>query len=403
MVFAQCWSGAPLTGPPTGAVIEGAPVLHANNDVASASGRNMNEELTTQQTWLIFASSIAVRGRSKDVMSRLAFSDDQRGCLRVFVVGAPSTRRRALCTVLETMPNVAIAGIGSQLQDVLRKAKSWEVDLVLIDADMPNAFGAVRTLRAACPDVNVRMMKGVARVTPSEAMLAGASGVFELHSAPTSGEILGVGLASGVFVRPMPKSASIRPISRAPIAVQGRREVIAIGASSGGRAALTMVLASLSIAPNVAVLITQHAGTAHAHASVASLKRSTGTNVRIPADGERVAPGGVYLAPTTRHLVVNRVGGGLVFRHDDGPEENGWKPAVDVMFRSMAAACGADCLGVLLANTGIDGSVGARALRDAGAAVVAQDSPGASVIADVVVPLSRLSAEIAKWHAGAIG
>jgi two-component system chemotaxis response regulator CheB len=111
------------------------------------------------------------------------------------------------------------------------------------------------------------------------------------------------------------------------------------------------------------------------------------------------------VAPAERHLVVKRFEQGYNLVTHVGPPENSCRPAVDVLFRSVAEACGARALGVVLTGMGQDGLVGARLMRSAGADILVQDEassviwgmPGAIAKAGLaarVLPLADLASEI---------
>ena len=90
-------------------------------------------------------------------------------------------------------------------------------------------------------------------------------------------------------------------------------------------------------------------------------------------------PGNIYIAPGDRHLLVARQGQKLVCRLQDGPLVNRHKPAVDVMFRSVAENVGSRVIGVLLTGMGADGAKGMQEMHAAGAATVIQDEASSVV------------------------
>ena len=115
-----------------------------------------------------------------------------------------------------------------------------------------------------------------------------------------------------------------------------------------------------------------------------------------------LAPGSAYVAPGDHHLLVHRRGTVTAVRLSGAPQENSCRPAVDVMFRSVAALYGASACAAVLTGMGQDGRGGAKVLREAGAEVVAQDEatsvvwgmPGAvcgAGLADEVLPLDRIA------------
>jgi two-component system chemotaxis response regulator CheB len=120
-----------------------------------------------------------------------------------------------------------------------------------------------------------------------------------------------------------------------------------------------------------------------------------------------IRPGTVYVAPGDYHLRLRRSGSSLLAALDQGPQENSCRPAVDVLFRSLAESVGKDVLSVVLTGMGFDGLRGTQALKDAGGQSLVQDRassvvwgmPGAVAeagLADGVFPLAALAGEIAR-------
>jgi two-component system chemotaxis response regulator CheB len=123
--------------------------------------------------------------------------------------------------------------------------------------------------------------------------------------------------------------------------------------------------------------------------------------------GEILSPGHAWIAPGNFHMKVIRAGLTPRLNLNQGPPENSCRPAVDVLFRSVAAAYGANVLGVVMTGMGSDGVLGAQDIRDAGGVVIIQDEnssvvwgmPGlvhASGLADAAYPLDQLAPEITR-------
>jgi two-component system chemotaxis response regulator CheB len=179
-------------------------------------------------------------------------------------------------------------------------------------------------------------------------------------------------------------------------------DVLAIGSSTGGPDALTRLFLALPTDLAVPVVVTQHMPPVFTKMFADRLNRSTALTVVEAAEGMTLEAGTVYIAPGDRHLVVDRRGPAAVTQLSEAPPENSCRPAVDVMFRSVAERYGPAAHAVVLTGMGHDGRDGARALRAVGAEVVAQDEatsvvwgmPGAVVgagLADAVLPIDRIA------------
>jgi len=205
-------------------------------------------------------------------------------------------------------------------------------------------------------------------------------------------------------------SAVDRPRSQAvakprpPIVFKGTRNVVAVGASAGGVMALSDVLIDMP-ADAPPILIVQHMPPKFTGQLADRLNGQCSPTVVEATDGAQVLSGHVYLAPGDRHMTLQRSGALYYVKLDDGPMVGGHKPAVDVLFESVAGAAGANAVGVLLTGMGMDGAKGLLEMRQAGAFTIGQDEascliygmPKATVKLGAVeqqLPLSKISEAI---------
>jgi two-component system chemotaxis response regulator CheB len=153
------------------------------------------------------------------------------------------------------------------------------------------------------------------------------------------------------------------------------RGVIAIGASAGGIEALQRMLRELPADLRAAVCLVLHIPAASRSLLADILDRQTPLPVTAAVDGDELRAAHVYVAPPDRHL---RIRAGRV-RLDRGPKENGVRPAIDPLFRSVAAEYGANATAVVLSGSLSDGAGGAAAVAAAGGTVLVQDPDDALV------------------------
>ncbi|MEL6908434.1 MAG: chemotaxis protein CheB, partial [Planctomycetota bacterium] len=148
--------------------------------------------------------------------------------------------------------------------------------------------------------------------------------------------------------------------------------LVAIGSSAGGPETLKYVLTALPrAAPGIAIV--QHMGPSFLAQMAERLDRECRIEVKLAERGDAVIPGRALLAPGDRHMKILRKGARYEVDLSDGPPVAGHKPAVDVLFQSVAQAAGANALGVVLTGMGHDGAEGIKAMRAAGASTAAQD------------------------------
>jgi two-component system chemotaxis response regulator CheB len=162
--------------------------------------------------------------------------------------------------------------------------------------------------------------------------------------------------------------------------------VIGIGASAGGVDAIIRLVRPLRRDFPAAICIVLHVPAAGRSLLAPILNRYTELQVVVAEDGQRMRAGWVYVAPNDRHLVLD---GGHVHL-DRGPKENGVRPAVDVMLRTLAGAFGPRAIAVILSGALGDGSAGALAVREAGGVVIVQDPRDALVPS---MPASTIAAD----------
>jgi len=177
--------------------------------------------------------------------------------------------------------------------------------------------------------------------------------------------------------------------------------VVAIGASTGGTEALAEVLEALP-AEHPGVLVVQHMPAFFTKSFAERLDRSCCMEVREARNGDEVKDGLVLLAPGDHHMVLKRSGRKYFVECPQGPPVHHVRPSVDVLFHSVAHAAGSQAVGAILTGMGKDGAEGLKAMREAGAATLAQDE-GSCVVygmpkaamelgaAGQIVPLNRMA------------
>lgn len=370
--------------------------------------------------------------------------------IRVLVVDDSVVVRRLIVDSLTGAPNIEVVGTAANGLLAQAKIDQLKPDAITMDIEMPQMDGiaAVRELRKRHKRVPVIMFSTLSAAGASatlEALAAGATDyvtkpsnvgsvaesiaavreqlVPKIHALagrrpgtptrPGLGPAKRPGLAPPPGYRPgLPGRPGVvagrgaqapavpaRPVRRTP---PGRVDILAIGSSTGGPDALTKVLTKLPTDLPVPIVVTQHMPPVFTRMFAERLDRSTPLRVVEAVDGMELAPGTVYIAPGDKHLVLQRRNTATLTQLSGAPPENSCRPAVDVMFRSVASLYGAAAYAAVLTGMGYDGRGGAKVLRDAGAEVLAQDEassvvwgmPGAVVgagLADDVLPLEKIA------------
>ncbi|HEY3136104.1 MAG TPA: chemotaxis protein CheB [Blastocatellia bacterium] len=183
-------------------------------------------------------------------------------------------------------------------------------------------------------------------------------------------------------------------------------DLIVIGASAGGIAALSELVKDLPADLPAAVFVAVHIP-AHTKSTLPKILGGRGVLPALqPEDGEEIRPGRIYVAPPDRHMLIKR--GYIHVAH--GPRENGSRPAIDPLFRTAARAYGRRVIGVVLSGSLDDGTAGLIAIKKRGGLSIVQDPhealyPGMPQSAidnsevDYILPASEIASTLARLAA----
>jgi two-component system chemotaxis response regulator CheB len=367
--------------------------------------------------------------------------------IKVLVVDDSVVVRRLIVDALGGAPNITVVGTAANGLLAQAKIDTLKPDVVTMDIEMPqmNGIEAVKELRKRHKRLPVIMFSTLSAAGATATLEALAAGATDYVTKPSNVGSVSESIAAvreqlvpkiqALAGRPSTTGTTVRagpPTGRSGTAAprtgllapgpdrrgapppgpparkvlrsgpQGRVDILAIGSSTGGPDALTKVLNAFPGDLPVPVVITQHMPPVFTRMFAERLDRSVSLKVVEATDGMELAVGTVYIAPGDRHLVLVRRGTQVLTQLNSGPPENSCRPAVDVMFRSVAKLYGGAVYAAVLTGMGHDGRGGAKVLREAGAEVLAQDEassvvwgmPGAVVaagLADDVQPLDRVA------------
>jgi two-component system chemotaxis response regulator CheB len=353
--------------------------------------------------------------------------------------------RSILRSAVSADPSLEVAGTAADGASALNSLGAIRPDLILLDVEMPVMDGLVtlRELRRRGHKMPVIMCSSQtqrgAKVT-LEALAGGASDYVAKPAGQANREAaiseFGRDLLPKIHaltaqlrgLHPAPQhgqnTALPRPgiggIPRAPLfpfalpprvqAILSRPTVLVIGVSTGGPAALDLLLPALPADFSLPVMIVQHMPELFTKVFAERLDGRCKLRVRQGAEGDPVRAGTISIARGDWHMEVlaaSRAGLPPTLHLSQGPLENHCRPAVDVLFRSAAAVYGAGVLAVVLTGMGSDGMLGCRIIRDIGGAVLAQDEASSTVwgmpgsvinagLAHKVLSLTALAPEILR-------
>jgi len=342
---------------------------------------------------------------------------------RILIVDDSAVMRSLLRTVITSDPTLEVAGSAVDGASALQVVASLRPDLVLLDVEMPNVDGleTLRTLRARSDRTPVVMVSAVthrgARIT-IDALACGASDYVAKPASQSDRESALQTLARDLLPRikaltrfasvPSPRPAVMADPTAQPCSTPPA--VVVIGASTGGPAALDLLLSAIPGSFPLPLLVVQHMPELFTGPLADRLSQRCHMRVFEAVEGAPVVPGNIHLARGNWHMEVvsaARAGSPPTLHLHRGPLENHCRPAVDVLFRSAAATYGAATLAVVLTGMGSDGLASCRIIRAQGGTVLAQDQatstvwgmPGAVAqagLAHRVLPLAAIAPEILR-------
>ncbi len=351
--------------------------------------------------------------------------------IRVLVVEDSGFFRRRIIAMIESDDRLEVVGEASNGLEAVAQAERLEPDVITMDIEMPLMDGitAVRKIMESSP-TSILMLSMLttegARAT-LDALEAGAVDFIpkkfaEVTSNPEAlshqicSRIVALGKRRGIFPKAPPVAA--RPVSDAPAPVKtpvmtpvrsgdNRFRLVVIAASTGGPAALPLVLGKLPGTFPAPLLIVQHMPANFTPTFAQRLDQQCAITVKHAEDGDLLQPGNALVAPGGKQMTVERHGNRQVVRVQDGDPALNYKPSADILFSSVARLYSGQVLSVILTGMGADGREGARLLKQRGATVWAQDRessviygmPGAVAkagLTDEILGISSIGPSLAR-------
>ena len=342
--------------------------------------------------------------------------------LKVLVVDDSGFFRRRVTDIINADPRLEVIGVAENGLQAIELNDKLKPDVITMDYEMPVMDGitAVRKIMASTP-VPVLMFSSLtfegARVT-LDALDAGAVDFLPKNfdaiarNAASIRKLLAekiIGVARGqlkgtaqVSTSPSQPSQKKTPTAAgANEPVPRHLELVVIGTSTGGPAALQNIFKSLPAGFNKPIIIVQHMPASFTAAFAERLNNLSALSVKEAEEGDILKPGHVYVAPGGKQLIVDKRHGGSIHILESD-ERVSYRPSVDIALASAAKHYGSKALGIVLTGMGADGREGARLLKQSGGHLWAQDEQSCVIygmpmavinagLTDRILPLNDVS------------
>ncbi|MBI5685473.1 MAG: chemotaxis response regulator protein-glutamate methylesterase [Verrucomicrobia bacterium] len=335
--------------------------------------------------------------------------------MRIAIVNDMPMAVEALRRVVMGRSEHSIAWVAANGAEAVDACAGDVPDLILMDLIMPVMDGVEATRRimakTPCPILIVTVS---VEINAAKVFAAMGAGALDAVDTPT----LGMDNALAGAARLLDKinllgrcatdlrGASRIDEARAPQpAGHIKPQLVAIGSSAGGPAALAALLAKLPLDFPAAVVIVQHVDQQFAASFAEWLNNQSTLPVRVAVDGDRPLPGKALVAGTNDHLALAQDGR---LNYTAQPQDNVYRPSADVFFESVVQHWRSDAVGVLLTGMGRDGARGLKRMRDSGFHTITQDKASCAVYgmpkaaaqlgaAADILPLDQIAPALERW------
>ncbi len=332
--------------------------------------------------------------------------------IKVLIVDDSAVVRKIFSQELSKEADIEVVGTAPNPYVAREKILNLNPDVLTLDIEMPRMDGLtfLRKLMKYYP-LPIIIVSSLTPKGSNMALEAMESGAVDVVSKPgTSYSVSDMSSQLADKIRAASRVRVAKLEERAPVSgkmavashalSQTTNKIIALGASTGGTEALKQVLTRMPVTcPGIVVV--QHMPANFTRAFAKRLNELSQINIREAVDNDSVLPGTCLIAPGNYHMLLRRNGARYYVQVKTGPMVHHQRPAVDVLFNSVAKYAGANALGVIMTGMGSDGAEGLLKMKQAGSHTIAQDEDSCVVFgmpkeainmgaAEKVVPLNKI-------------
>lgn len=309
---------------------------------------------------------------------------------KIIIVDDSATIRDLFSTILSSDPSIEVLATAEDPFDAREKIKRLNPDLITLDVEMPKMDGIsflekIMTLRPM-PVIMASTLTSRGAETTLRALELGA---VDYVTKPKLMDTVSLQkfkdefihkIKNGALIKPMAKQASVfeNKSQILPFAGPNSKQLIAIGASTGGVEAIRDILLRLP-ANTPPVVITQHMPEVFTASFAARMNGMCAMKVQEASQNQIILPGNVYIAAGNYHLEVHQKGDQLSCVLNSEALVSGHRPSVDVLFQSVAQIRHKHVIGVILTGMGHDGAAGLLKIREAGFPTLGQNEASSTV------------------------
>ena len=352
------------------------------------------------------------------------------GPLKILVVDDSALYRQSIENVLRELPDVSVVGRAKNGLEALDQIERLDPDLLTLDVQMPEMDGIellreLKRRRLRPKAIMVSSLTATGAQVTTEALMEGA---FDFLLKPSGSEgdsnrqQLKDSLDHKIAAFRQSRHCDRPAVGSPPQSEQEREsddvlatvpspgavcELVVIGTSTGGPAALKTVCPKFPESVTVPIIVVQHMPSTFTRSLAARLDLICPLEVSEARDGDEAKGGQIILAPGGRQTYLQRRDGAFRIRVTDDPPENGIRPSIDYFLRKSNRAVGSGALAVIMTGMGRDGLEGCRLLKDSGGFVFAQSQrdcvvygmPKAVIehgLADRVLPLGKIAPAVVR-------
>lgn len=333
--------------------------------------------------------------------------------IRTLVVDDSAVSRQSIKNILESDPELKVVGFAKNGLEAIQQAGKVKPDVITMDIYMPklDGFEATKEIMRLSPTPIVVVSASVDTDEMKISFKAIQAGALALVEKPGSINSLNYQAIKENLVTTVKIMSAVKVIRRwqsgnrieklilpKEINQTQRAKIVAIGSSTGGPAALSVILKQLPKNFQIPVVIVQHITAGFGRAFADWLSGECHQNIRIASHCEKIKPGDIIIAPDDTHLGVDE--SGRVFLSNE-VSFNHHRPSVNYLFNTVAKVYGPKAIGVILTGMGDDGVAGIKMIKASGGHTIAQDEassvvygmPKAAIEAgaiDKIVPVDKI-------------